>query len=170
MPGSFELHFRSELRAPATEGGRHASSMRGGNEELGPWVRMTHPSWATDLASVQVPLGEVAFRSWLLALGVLPFDRHSLGLVEVRDGGEQGGGFVEESTSWLQRRWRHERDVDPTDAGCTVRDRLVVRPRLAPAAMVRPVVAALFGHRHRRLARRFGAAGASVRSGPKGDS
>jgi hypothetical protein len=170
VPGSFEVHLRTELRAPAAEVWRHASSMRGVNEELGPWVRMTHPSWATDLSSVEVPLGEVAFRSWLLALGVLPFDRHSLGLVEVRDGAEQGGGFVEESTSWLQRRWRHERDVEPAPGGgSTVQDRLVVRPRLAPAALVRPVVAALFGHRHRRLVRRFGAAGASVRSGPKGD-
>lgn len=171
MPGSFELRLRSELRASAVEVWRHASSMRGVNEELRPWVRMTHPSSATDLASVEVPLGQVAFRSWLLAFGVLPFDRHSLALVEVRDAGASGGGFVEESTSWMQRRWRHERDVEPTaDGGCTVEDRLVVRPRLAPVALVRSVVTTLFGHRHRRLARRFGAVGTTQRMGSKGDT
>jgi ligand-binding SRPBCC domain-containing protein len=169
--GSFEVHLRSELRAPAAVVWQHASSMSGVNEELGPWVRMTHPGWATDLASVEVRAGEVAFRSWLLALRVLPFDRHSLALVEVHEHGERGGGFTEESTSWLQRRWRHERSVEAVEGGgCTVSDRLVVQPRTAPAALVRPVVSALFAHRHRRLARRFGAAGPSVRSGSEGDS
>ncbi len=171
MSRTFELQRSSELRAPAAEVWRHASSMRGVNDELGPWVRMTHPTWATDLSSVDPQLGQVAFRSWLLALGVVPFDRHALGLVEVHDRGERGGGFVEESTSWLQRRWRHEREVEPSNGGgCSVTDRLVVRPRLAPAAVVQPVVSALFGHRHRRLVRRFGDAGSSVRSGSKGDS
>lgn len=167
MPRAFEVRLESDLRAPAGSVWRHASSMAGVNAELGPWIRMTHPLQATDLASVEVPLGEVAFHSWLLALGVVPFDRHSLRLVEVHDRGEDGGGFVEESTSWMQRRWRHERTVEPAADGSKVSDRLLVEPRLPLTAPVRWLVTALFRHRHRRLVRRFGAgSGAPVRSRP----
>lgn len=166
MPRGFELELTSTLRAPAAEVWRHASSMAGVNAELAPWVRMTHPSHLTDLSSGPVPLGEVAFRSWLLALGVVPFDRHALRLVELDDRGD-AGGFVEESSSWLQRRWRHERTVAPSGEGCSVRDRLVVEPRLPLSGPSRRVVGALFRHRHRRLADRFGASGPPVPSPPQ---
>ena len=65
---------------------------------------------------------------------------------------------LEESSSWLQRRWRHERTLTSTESGgCTIEDRLVIEPRLR---LFRPVVSAvveqLFAHRHRRLVKRFG--------------
>ncbi|MFN7148802.1 MAG: hypothetical protein ACK4V6_04910 [Microthrixaceae bacterium] len=96
--------------------------------------------------------------SWLLAGGWIPFDRHALRLVTVEDRGVDGGGFLEESTSWLQARWRHERDVEPLGAHRSrVTDRLVVVPRVA---LARPVVAWavswLFDRRHRVLADTFG--------------
>lgn len=78
--------------------------------------------------------------STLLAFGWLPFDRHHLTLVSV---GERS--FVEESWSWLQRRWRHERTITAEGEGCVVTDRLVVEPRDAPRALVEPVVRTLFG-------------------------
>lgn len=167
MRRAIELTLTSDLAAPAPEVWAHASSMAGVNDELRPWVRMTHPADATDLASVDVPLGEVIIHSWLLAFGVVPFDRHALGLDEVHDDGAAGGAFVEESTSWLQRRWRHERTVVARGSGCVVTDRLVVQPRAPVGRLVRPVIAALFRHRHRRLVQRFGGAGAPVRS-PRG--
>jgi ligand-binding SRPBCC domain-containing protein len=76
----------------------------------------------------------------------------------VLDRVDAGRGFVEESTSWVQRRWRHERTlVDAAGGGTTVTDRLVVRPRVALARpVVGAIVGALFRHRHRRLRRRFG--------------
>ena len=71
-----------------------------------------------------------------------------------------GVGFVEQSTSWLQRRWRHERTlVDRPHGGTEVVDHLTIEPRIA---LARPVTAwtvgRIFDHRHRRLVRRFGAA------------
>lgn len=132
------------------------STMAGVNQELGPLVRMTFPADRVALDGQDVPLGEVLFASWLLAFGVLPFDRHSLVLTSI----EPGRGFVEESTSWLQRRWRHERTLETTPGGgCRVTDRLTVQPRVGLAAPVtRAVVGRLFTHRHRRLRARFGAA------------
>jgi ligand-binding SRPBCC domain-containing protein len=130
------------------------STMDGVNAELAPFVRMTHPDDRSSLADGSVVPGELVFRSWLLAFGVVPFDRHALVLDRV----DAGRGFVEESTSWVQRRWRHERTlVDAAGGGTTVTDRLVVRPRVALARpVVGAIVGALFRHRHRRLRRRFG--------------
>ncbi|UDY37843.1 hypothetical protein [Dermatobacter hominis] len=161
----------TRLAAPPGPVWRHAASMAGVNQELGPFVRMTHPSHLGDLTEVLAGddaaalLGAVAFRSWLLGFGVVPFDRHALRLVAVTDGGVAGGSFREDSTSWLQRRWRHDRDVVADGTGSRVTDRVVVEPRVGVA---RPVTAAvvgfLFSHRHRRLASRFGAAPGPVQS------
>ncbi len=148
-----EIVLASELDAPAAEVWAHASTMDGVNLELMPLVRMHVPRQARGKGIADAPLGEVAFHSWLLAFGVVPFDRHALRLVAIDD----GRGFAEESSSLLQRVWRHERTIAPRDGGCVVSDRVGVEPRLAlaepfAAAMVR----AIFRHRHRRLQRRFG--------------
>ncbi len=153
MRGPIELEFASSLDAPIEKVWRHATTMKGVNFELHPFLHMTsgrdHRVLPTTVTS-----GTVLFRSWLVLFCVLPFDRHSLALAHI----DEGEGFVEESTSWLQRRWRHERRLRAAgDRGCVVTDRLVIEPRLRPA---RPIVALivrrLFEHRHRRLERRFG--------------
>src|SRR5690242_11902647 len=104
---------RSSLGAPATDVWEHATAMDGVNWELSPFVEMSVPRRMRGLTIANAPLGEVAFRSVLLAFGVVPFDVHSLQLESV----SPPNGFVEESTSWLQRRWRHERTITASDAG-----------------------------------------------------
>lgn len=86
--------------------------------------------------------------------GTHTIDRHDLALERVID----GEGFDEESTSMLQRRWRHERRlIDTPEGGCVVRDRLVIVPHLSIARpMVARTVRFLFDHRHRILRKRFG--------------
>ncbi len=152
------FEISSVLDAPAATVWARVSTMDGVNAELAPWVRMTHPATLHSLADAPELVGRVAFHSWLLAGGWIPFDRHALRLASVDDRGADGGGFVEESTSWMQARWRHERDVEPVDDDrCRVTDRLLVVPRLS---LARPVVARvvpwLFGRRHRVLAETFG--------------
>jgi hypothetical protein len=119
----------------------------GVNAELGPWVSMTFPPEALVGLSA-APVREPLFVSWLLFLCVIPFDRHVFVLAEV---GERH--FVEESHSVLQKLWRHERRIEPAgEGGCTVRDVVTVAPRLAfVRPMARPIVRALFRHRHNRL-------------------
>jgi ligand-binding SRPBCC domain-containing protein len=154
MGRAFEIRLQSSLRASPEEVWAHASTMDGVNEELAPWVRMSVPPAARGRSLAAMPTGRVAFASWLLLLGVLPFDRHRLRLEEV----DPEARFLERSSSLLQALWEHERRVEPEDGGTRVTDRLRVRPRLPLAALLtRPVVAALFAHRHRRLKRRFGA-------------
>jgi ligand-binding SRPBCC domain-containing protein len=149
-----DLTFSSTLRTPRPEVWAVVSTMAGVNAELRPFVRMTYPNQAEHLSDAAIVPGQVLFRSWLLAGSVIPIDRHDLALERVID----GWGFDEESTSMLQRRWRHERRLtDSPEGGCVVRDRLVIEPRLSLARpMVHRTVRFLFEHRHRVLRRRFG--------------
>jgi hypothetical protein len=130
------------------------TTMEGVNAELAPWLRMSVPLEARGKCLADVRLGEVAFESWLLALGFLPFDLHRLCLIEL----EPGHGFRERSSSWLQRVWQHERTLEAVDGGTQLCDRVTFEPRIAVLTpVVRSVVARLFRHRHARLCARFGA-------------
>ncbi|HJL16223.1 MAG TPA: hypothetical protein RMH99_11235 [Sandaracinaceae bacterium LLY-WYZ-13_1] len=139
----------SVVPAPLDAVWAHASTMEGVKHELGPWVRMTVPRRACGGRLEDVPLGEVAFRSVLLAGSALPFDVHSLRLV-ARDVPHR---FLERSTSLLQRRWEHERTSVAEGPDATrVTDRLTVEPRVPGAGwLVERIAGALFSHRHRRL-------------------
>lgn len=143
----------TRLAAPADEVWRHATSMAGVNAELAPIV-MTYPPDAERLPDelADLPAGQPLFTS-TLKLGPLPFDRHTLTLVDV----ERGRSFQEDSTSRLHRRWRHRRTVTPVEGGCEVTDRLEVDPRLPGAGpLTRLAVRRVFARRHRVLAARFG--------------
>jgi ligand-binding SRPBCC domain-containing protein len=157
----------SRLPAPAGEVWARAVSEEGINDELRPLLRMTFPRHlrgkTIDEVEVGVPLG----RSWILLGGLVPVDFDDLRLVEL----EPGRRFLERSRTLAFSVWEHERLVEPGGGGCRVTDRLgfELRPGLAwipgLARLARAVVAALFRHRHRRLARRHrGGAGAGQSS------
>ncbi|MBI2394750.1 MAG: hypothetical protein HYV09_34595 [Deltaproteobacteria bacterium] len=160
MPTTFAISSR--LATPANEVWRVVSSMRGVNDELAPWLRMTHPRGVDRLDAQEVPLGRPLFRSWLLLFGVLPVDFDHIGFARV----EPGRGFREESTMLTMRAWTHERTIAPVlgnEGGCELTDRIELEPRLALALpLSQRITAALFRHRHRRLRARFGELPASA--------
>jgi len=128
------------------------STMDGVNAELMPLARMTHPPELQRLDPAIVPLGQRLFRSWVFLFGIIPVDWDDLTLVRVDD----GRGFLEHSTMLSQRRWVHERTLEPVDGGCRVTDRIEFEPRLAVLAPLYAVVfRQFFRHRHRRLRRAF---------------
>jgi len=145
------VDLTTQLSRPADAVWAAVTTPAGVNAELGPWVRMIFPSGAmAGLASA--PRDEPLFACWLLALGVIPFDRHVLVMHEV---GERH--FIETSHSLLQKLWRHERYVTPSGQGCNVRDVVTVTPRFGFAGPVsRALAAAVFAHRHRRLKALYG--------------
>ena len=154
MDRTYTLAFASELDAPAPAVWDVVGTMPGVNEELGRWLRMSAPRAAKALRIEDAPIGAIMFSSWVLLRGLVPIDRHHLKLVEV----SRWRGFVEDSTSWTQRRWEHRRNVEARgDSACVVTDRLTFTPRLRAAGpLLARVVGAVFRHRHRRLCERFG--------------
>ena len=131
-----------------------AMSAEGINAELGPVLRMTVPRGldSLDLHGLEPgPLG----RSWLLLFGFLPIDYDDIGLERI----EPGRGFLERSTMLSQRLWEHERTIEPREGGSVISDRLAWEPRPPmPGRALRPLIATVFGHRHRQLRRHFGGA------------
>jgi hypothetical protein len=105
------------------------------------------------------PVGEVAGRSWILLLGLLPVEYDDLRLVEL----DPGRRFLERSSMLTLRPWQHERIVEPVgDDSCRVTDRLSFELRTPlrsiPGAgrLAGGLVTALFAHRHRRLRSAYG--------------
>jgi ligand-binding SRPBCC domain-containing protein len=128
--------------------GRHREGV---NDELRPWLRMTVPGGDFDLNTVEI--GKPIGRSWVLFLGLIPIDYDEINLEEI----DEGRGFVERSRMLSQRSWEHIRTIRPVDGGAVVTDAVAWEPRLPiPGAAMRPLFRAIFGHRHRRLRRRFG--------------
>ena len=124
------------------------------DHELRPWLTMRMPRGTTGLSIDLVPLGRPLGRAWLRLFGIVPVDFDRLVVVEV----EPGRRFLERSSMLSMRLWEHERTLTPVAGGTRVHDRVTFRPRLPVpglAALMARVVAALFEHRHRRLATYF---------------
>jgi ligand-binding SRPBCC domain-containing protein len=149
-----EISVSSRLDAAAPAVWDRVTTPEGINDEMRPIMRMTVPAGFERLDPESVELGERIGRSWVLLLGLIPFDYDDLTLV----GLDPGHGFLERSTMLSQRVWEHERTMEPTEGGgCLVTDRVRWEPRFGlPGRPLRPLIAFLFRHRHRRLRRHFG--------------
>jgi ligand-binding SRPBCC domain-containing protein len=143
----------TELPAPAAGVWERVTSVEGVNDELRPWLRMTVPRGARGMSLEDVELNRPIGRSWVLALGVIPFDYDEITLVE------RGPGlrFLERSPMGSMRFWQHERLVERRgEATCAITDRLTFEPRVRGSTrLVRGLVERIFAHRHRRLLRWF---------------
>lgn len=148
-----EIRVASRLDASPDAVWERVITPEGVNDELRPLLRMTIPSGFGRLDPESIALGEPIGRSWVLLFGLLPFDYDDLTLVRI----EPRRGFLERSRMLSQRSWEHERTLEPAGGGCLISDRVRWQPRLGlPAAPLRPAIGWFFGHRHRRLRRRFG--------------
>ncbi len=155
-----ELRLSSRLQAPPEVVWARVITAEGVNDELRPLLRMTVPRGLGDFGIDDVEPGRPLGRSWVLLFGLVPFDYDEICLERV----ESGRGFLERSRMLTQRLWEHERTIEPREGGCELSDRVAWEPRLPlPGALLAPLIAAVFRHRHRRLRRRFG-------GGPAGDA
>jgi ligand-binding SRPBCC domain-containing protein len=145
------IEVSSRLEAAPEEIWSWVVTADGVNDELRPWLRMTVPGGDFDLNEVETgtPIG----RSWVLLFGLIPIDFDEINLDEI----EVGRGFVERSRMLSQRFWEHIRTIRPVDGGALITDAVSWEPRLPlPGGAMTPLFSAIFGHRHRRLRRRFG--------------
>jgi ligand-binding SRPBCC domain-containing protein len=156
MSGPYSFTFASHLKAPAERVWAHASTFEGVNRELWPLARMTYPARFAALTPEVVPLGQVAFRSWVLLFGLVPVDYDDITLVEL----EPGRGFSEVSRMMALREWRHRRTITPQGETCTLHDEIALLPRWRLAGPLQARAFRLvFALRHRALRRLFGDAG-----------
>ncbi|HBM89841.1 MAG TPA: hypothetical protein DD437_14950 [Rhodobiaceae bacterium] len=143
------IDITSHVQRPVHELWPIVTSAAGVNAELRPLISMTFPSGGFDFSTA--PLNQPLFNSWILLCGILPVDRHTFMLHEIGP-----SHFVETSHTLLQKRWRHERYLTDQGDNTEIRDVVTVVPRLT---FMRPltnlVVAAIFRHRHKRLARLY---------------
>jgi ligand-binding SRPBCC domain-containing protein len=145
------IEVSSRLEASPEEVWGWVVTAEGVNDELRPWMRMTVPGGSFDLSDVEP--GEPIGRSWVLLFGLIPVDYDEINLEEI----DEGRGFVERSKMLSQRFWEHIRTIRPVDGGVVITDAVAWEPRLPlPGAAMRPMFRAIFGHRHRRLRKRFG--------------
>jgi hypothetical protein len=152
---TIEVDRSVQLPRRATDVWAHVTTPEGINDELRPWMHMTTPPGLPGSLE-DVVAGAQLGRSYILLLGVVPFDWDDLGIEEL-----EPGYFHERSTMASADEWQHERWVQPLvgdPRGCVVHDRIRFVPRRWVTKVPggprfhRAVINALFRHRHQRLA------------------
>jgi hypothetical protein len=128
-------------------------TMKGVNRELSPLIRMTAPPEWSGKAIYEWPSGKVLFSSWILLFGILPIDRHTFFFQSI----DRQRGFAEASSSFTNKRWHHQRDINRNGASCRVTDIVEFQCRLPVLAYVlAPVYRFIFKHRHQVLRSYYG--------------
>lgn len=96
-------------------------------------------------------------RSWLLLLGIIPFDYDDIGIVEL----EADHRLLERSSMLSMKFWEHERTITSSGEGCELRDQVAFELRgllsviPALAKLLRHLLRRLFRHRHGPVVRYF---------------
>jgi ligand-binding SRPBCC domain-containing protein len=144
---------RSVLEADLADVWARITTVDGINDELRPLLRMTAPARLKERGLSDVVVGQRICRSWVLLFGLVPVDYDDITLERL----DPPRGFLERSTMLSQRRWEHERTLDPGPGGCVITDRIRYQPRVpVPDAILRPLYTRIFRHRHHGLHRRYG--------------
>lgn len=153
--GMVEVVRSSVVRAPRDEVWARVVTAEGVSDEFRPLLSMRFPGALAGSSIDDLPLGRSTGRAWILLGGVIPVEYDDLVMDEL----EAPRYFQERSRLGSCRVWEHRRELEALADGSTrITDTLGAVPRaLVPRRAVRVVVGALFAHRHRRLARAFGA-------------
>lgn len=130
------------------------TSFEGINHELMPILSMSVPHGAESLDVATVPIGTPLGRSLIRLFGILPVDHDDLTIAALD---LPGRSFHERSTMFSATLWEHTRTLTAVgDHSTLVHDRVIFVPRVRLTARLHArMIAMLFGHRHRRLARHF---------------
>ena len=156
-PPAVEVTRSVLVDAPLETVWARVTSSEGIDYEMGPLLTMRLPEALRNASLADPPVGRPLGRAWLLLGGVIPVEYDDLALAEV----SAPYLFHERSRMFSLRVWEHRRELEPMGEHSTrVTDRLTAVPRrVIPRRVVREIVNALFGHRHRRLAQFYSVRG-----------
>ena len=146
------FQIESHLSIASTELWNSVVSPQGVNAEFWPFLRMTFPPSVNDLSAEAQP-NQKLFRSWILLFGVLPVEYDDLTFAEI----EPGRRFLERSEMLTQKRWQHEREIDPEGEGSRIIDRIMIESRtpILEGLQLR-IFRMVFRYRHFRLRSIYG--------------
>jgi hypothetical protein len=146
----FEVSSSLELSPEEVTG---LLTMTGVNRELSPFIRMTGPPEWSSKAIFEWPTGKVLFSSWILLFGILPIDRHTFFFQSI----DRPRGFAEASSSLINKRWHHRRDIRRDGVSWRITDTVEFQCRLPLLEYVLgPVYRFIFRHRHQVLRSLYG--------------
>ena len=154
--GPISFEFESVLPAPRAELWAVLATMPGVNSELWPLARMSAPRHFRETPIHQWPTGEFLFHSTIFFALIFPADRHHFRMQTVSD-----CGFQEDSTSLMNRSWRHSRQLETltTENGEATRviDRVSYESRAGNllGRLMLPTYRLVFWNRHRRLRKKW---------------
>ena len=148
-----ELTMTTTVPASTQEAWAWSTSLDGVRAEMRPLLKVVFPKGMTDIGA-DTMLGKPLGRCQFLLFGLFPIDMSKLTFTEI----VPGHRFVEQSALLSMRAWRHERVITPASdaSGARITDHLAFSPRFA-TPLVRVMVRLFFEHRHKMLARAFGA-------------
>ena len=144
-----EIEIISRFKAGPEQVAKQTLLMDGVNRELSPWIKMTCPHSMRSIPIERWPVEKPLFNSIILLFGFLPIDRHKFYFRIVSP-----TGFSEDSSTLLNRHWRHTRQIKPHDKGTELVDTLEFEAYFKPLEyFLRPVYLFVFKQRHKRLER-----------------
>lgn len=118
------------------------------NNELFPFARMTYPVNKNHFCNLIEASNEKLFTSWILLFGILPIDIHFLKLEKI----EEGKAFYENSTSIINKYWKHTRLLIAENENTILIDEVYFSPRIPILGIILfPIYKKIFSNRHRQL-------------------
>lgn len=119
------------------------------NQELFPLIRMTASKKWHNQPIYEWKTDKKLFNSVILLFGVFPVDLHFFNMTNVSP-----NGFQENSSSLINKHWKHKRTIDTDEQIITIIDEVNFKARLPFIDIIlKPVYKQIFFHRHRKLAK-----------------
>ena len=147
-----KFEISSTLKSNSTLVAEQCFLMDGVNYELSPFLKMTCPNEWSNRPIIEWPVEERLFTSVILLFGIVPIDLHRFYLLTAND-----GGFNEDSSSLMNKHWRHSRSIVSSNGSCKVTDSVEFVSRLSFLEyFMKPIYAIIFKKRHNKLREKYG--------------
>jgi len=147
------IHFtiKSEVNQDINQVWEKIGTMEGANKELFP-IKMSYPPSHKNLTPANFPSGEIAFKSTLSILGIIPIGFHRVKMDQLTP----PYGFKENSISTGFQVFQHTRTIEDNSGRTIIQDEIRLVARSVYGSLMARFYPSTFKKRHKRLVRWFG--------------